>query len=104
MYDVAKGVVFELMAVIDGVDVVAVADVFVGSGAEESPSEREEAKEIAAGEKGNGQENTTDAEFQEHGKIIALWSEIFKGEDTDEIGGKADDEEIVSRDTGRKAK
>ncbi len=97
--NIAEGVIFQLMTVVDGVDVITVANVFVGGGAEQSPGQREEADEIVIGEEGDGEKDPADAELQEHGEIIALWGEIFEREDADKIRGKADDEEIIRRDT-----
>lgn len=98
--DVAESVVFELVAVINGVDIVTVTDVFIGSRAEESPGQREEADEITTREKSDGEKNATDAELDRHGEIVAFWGEIFEGEDTNKVGGKTDDEEIIGRNTG----
>lgn len=98
--DVAEGVVFELVAVIDGVDVVTVTDVFIGSGAEEGPGQREEADEITTREESDGEEDAADAELDRHGEIVAFRGEIFEGEDTNKVGGKTDDEEIIGRNTG----
>lgn len=97
--NIAKSIIFQLMAVVDGVDVITVANVFVGGGAEQSPGQREEADEIVIGEEGDGEKDPADAELQEHGEIIALWGEIFEREDADKIRGKADDEEIIRRYT-----
>lgn len=63
MNDIAEGIIFQLMAVVDGVDVITVANVFVGGGAEQSPGQREEADEIVIGKEGDGKENPADAEF-----------------------------------------
>lgn len=61
--NIAKSIIFQLMAVVDGVDVITVANVFVGGGAEQSPGQREEADEIVIGKEGDGKENPADAEF-----------------------------------------
>lgn len=99
MNDIAEGIIFQLMAVVDGVDVITVANVFVGGGAEQSPGQREEAEEVVIGKEGDGEKNPTDAKFQEHGEVVALRGEIFEREDADKISGKADDEEIIGRNT-----
>ncbi len=61
--DVAESVVFQLMTVVDGVDVIAVADIFVSGGAEQSPCQREEAEEVVIGKEGDGEKDPADAEL-----------------------------------------
>lgn len=91
MNDIAESIIFQLMAVVDGVDVITVANVFVGGGAEQSPCQREEAEEVVIGKEGDGEKNPADAELQEHSEVVALRGEIFEREDADKISGKADD-------------
>ena len=62
--NIAEGVIFQLMTVVDGVDVITVANVFVGGGAEQSPGQREEADEIVIGEEGDGEKDPADAELR----------------------------------------
>lgn len=92
------------MTVVNGINIIAITNVFIGGGAEECPGQREEADEITTGEKGDSKKNASDTELGKHSKVVTFRGEIFEGEDANKVGGKADDEKIVSRDTGREAK
>ncbi len=93
--DVFYCAITELVAIIDGVDVVAVADVFVGGRAEQRPEDGDEHDEDIIGNDGDDIGGEADAELQGHGEIIVFGCEIFQRDDANAVGEEAGDEEKV---------